>query len=249
MVIVFISIILVSLISFSGIALLLFNKRIERFLPLLVSLSAGTLFGGAFFHLFPEAVEKGFSINTSIFALLGIVVFFLIDKLIHFGHRKREKAHTHVATAGIEKKSMAYLNLIGDGLHNFLDGLVIVASYMVNIPTGMATTLAVIIHELPQEMVDFGVLVYAGFSKKKALFFNFLSALASLLGAFVGIILNNQEWFLEFALPFTGGAFVYIAGSNLIPELLQREQSFSSFLIDFLFFIGGILVMYGLLFV
>ena len=245
-----ISVIVVSLVSFVGIITLFFRKKkIDRLLLILVSISAGTLFGGAFFHLIPEAVEESgsFSVSISFLILAGITIFFLLDKLIHWRHSHTESSLIH--TTKENKPSVAYLNLLGDGFHNFLDGLIIAGSYLVSIPTGIATTIVVVIHETPQEIADFGVLMYSGLSKWKALLFNFFSATLAIVGAIVGLILGTQsEIFIAAIVPFAGGAFVYIAGSNLIPELLRKNHELKILLQQFLAFIVGIIIMYGLLF-
>jgi len=245
-----ISVIVVSLVSFVGIITLFFRKKkIDRLLLILVSISAGTLFGGAFFHLIPEAVEESgsFSVSISFLILAGITIFFLLDKLIHWRHSHTESSLIH--TTKENKPSVAYLNLLGDGFHNFLDGLIIAGSYLVSIPTGIATTIAVVIHETPQEIADFGVLMYSGLSKWKALLFNFFSATLAIAGAIVGLILGTQsEIFMVAIVPFAGGAFIYIAGSNLIPELLRKNHGLKILLQQFLAFVVGIIIMYGLLF-
>jgi len=245
------SVILVSLISFIGIITLFINKaKLDKFLLTLVSLSAGTLFGGAFFHLIPQSVESsgGFTVFVSSTILLGIITFFVLNKLIHWKHTHSKKEVIHKSHKG--KKSIAYLNLLGDGIHNFLDGLIIAGSYLVSIPTGIATTIAVTIHEAPQEIADFGVLVYSGFTRKKALMFNFLSAALGIVGAIIGIALGvNSLSFIKIILPFTAGAFIYIAGSNLIPELLCDEHKCSNIIRQIVAFVVGILLMYGLLYI
>jgi zinc and cadmium transporter len=243
------SVILVSLISLIGaVTLLMGTKRVERLLLMLVSLSAGTLLGGAFLHLIPEAVEEAgvFSAAIGLLVLAGIAVFFLLDKLIHWKHHHAESSLLH--TVNDSSPSMAYLNLIGDGFHNLLDGLIIAGSYLVSIPTGVAATIAVIIHETPQEIADFGVLMYAGFSRLKALMFNFLSATLSIAGALIGLVLGaNTELFIKVIVPFAAGAFIYIAASNLLPEVVKKRHGFKMLLLHAFFFIAGILVMYILL--
>ncbi len=245
-----ISVIIVSLISFVGVLTFLFNeKKLNKFLFLFVSLSAGTMFGGAFLHLLPEAVEVagGFTTSISLTILFSIVIFFLLNKLIHLNHSHEESSLVH--TSEKNKSSIAYLNLFGDGVHNFLDGLVIAGGYLVGIPIGIATTIAVIIHEIPQELADFGVLLYSGFSKWKAVFFNLLSAVTAVLGAILGIYLGaKSENFLNFVLPFAAGSFIYIAGSNLIPEILSNKHKMKQFLLQLTMFLIGILIMYLLLF-
>jgi len=245
-----ISVIIVSLISFVGVLTFLFNeKKLNKFLFLFVSLSAGTMFGGAFLHLLPEAVERAGSFTTtiSLMVLSSIVVFFLLNKLIHLHHSHEESSLVHVTTKN--KESIAYLNLIGDGIHNFLDGLVIAGSYLVAIPIGIATTIAVIVHEIPQELTDFGVLIYSGFSKWKAVFFNLLSAATAVIGALIGIYLGTRSQnFITFVLPFAAGSFIYIAGSNLIPEILSGKHKFKQFMLQLAMFLIGIIIMYLLLF-
>ncbi len=245
-----ISVIIVSMISLVGVITLFFRKKkIESLLHILVSISAGTLLGGAFLHLIPEAVEESgsFSVSISILILAGIIVFFILDKLIHWKHSHIESSRIH--TIKEKNPSMAHLNLLGDGFHNFLDGLIIAGSYLVSIPTGIATTIAVIIHETPQEIADFGVLLYSGLSKSKALLLNFFSATIAIVGAIIGLIFGTKsELFVTAILPFAGGAFIYIASSNLIPELLRKKHGLKSLIIQNLAFITGIIIMYGLLF-
>ncbi len=237
-----VSVLLVSIVSFVG--LLSVSTKIlhkHKILLFLVSLSAGTLFGSVFFHLLPEALaDNGYTILTASIILAGIITFFVLEKVIHWhhchGHFFQDKKHSphkeHTTSKKItpQKESIAWLNLMGDGLHNFMDGLVIAGSYLVNIPTGIATTIAVIIHEVPQEFADFGVLIYSGFSIKKALFLNFLSALVAGLGAIIGIFFASKSpLFLSLILPFAAGGFLYIAGSNLIPELHKDCTATESF--------------------
>ncbi len=241
------SVIIVSLVSLLGVFSLLLRKKTERtFLLILVGLSAGTLFGDAILHLLPEAVQgKGFTPSVSLFVLLGIIVFFILERFVHWNHchglpaTEKHVGHGH---------HIGVLNLAGDALHNFIDGLIIAASYFVSIPVGIATTVAVIFHEIPQEIADFGILLYSGFSRAKALFYNFLSATTAILGAIVGLVLGaRSDAFVPFILPFSAGAFIYIAGSNLIPEL-QKEGSLKESVWHLSAMILGILVMVGLLF-
>lgn len=242
------SVVAVSLVSLAGIVTIFFGKKkIDNLLLTLVSISVGTLFGGAFLHLIPEAVEESgeFSVSISFLILAGVVVFFVLDKLIHWRHSHIGLSLIHTRKAN--KASIVYLNLLGDGFHNFLDGLIIAGSYLVSIPTGIATTIAVVIHETPQEIADFGVLVYSGLPKRKALLFNFFTATLAIVGAIVGLILGAQsEIFISAIVPFAGGAFIYIAGSNLIPELLKDNRGLKDLLQQFFALMLGILIMYGL---
>ena len=228
-----------SLISLAGVLTLAMKKsKLESILIFLVSFAVGGLLGGAFIHLLPEIVEKqGFTISVSLSLLSGILVFFVLEKFIHW-------RHCHVPTSKKHPHPLAVMNLVGDGFHNFIDGMIIAGSYLVAIPIGITTTVAVILHEIPQEIGDFGVLLYAGFSKKKALFFNFLSALTAVLGAgltlTIGKIIPN---FSLFIVPFTAGGFIYIAGSDLIPELHKQNLSASRSIVQFLALVLGILIM------
>lgn len=238
------SVLIVSLISLAGILTFSLNKKkLKKIVLFLVSFSAGALFGDAFIHLLPEAVaEYGFKLSISIYLILGILVFFILEKFIHW-------RHCHIPTSKKHSHPVAFMNLIGDGVHNFVDGMVIAGSYLVNIQVGIATTVAVLLHEIPQEIGDFGVLIYAGFSKAKALFFNFLSALIAVLGAIVAIVIGSGiENFSMFLLPFTAGGFIYIAGSDLIPEL-HKECVPSKSLMQFFSLLLGIAVMLLLAFI
>ncbi|MBD3164273.1 ZIP family metal transporter [Candidatus Woesearchaeota archaeon] len=233
------SVLIVSLISLIGIiTFALKAKKMNNIALFLVSFAAGSLFGGAFIHLLPESAEEmGFGIEVSLYALLGIVIFFLLENVIHW-------RHCHIPTSEEHPHPFGLMNLVGDGFHNLIDGMVIAASYMASVQLGIATTLAVILHEIPQEIGDFGVLIHAGYSKVKALFFNFLSALTAILGAIIVLFLGSGfESFTLALLPFTAGGFIYIAGSDLIPELKKACYPLSRVALQFLALILGIAVM------
>ncbi len=212
-----ISVIIVSLISLLGILFFLLQKStLKRTLLFLVSLSAGSLFGGALLHLLPEVVEHdGFTLTVSLSVLAGVIIFFLIEKYVHWHHCHDPSCQGH-------KHHLVVMNLVGDGVHNFIDGLIIAGSYLVSIHLGIATTIAVILHEVPQEIGDFGVLIYSGLSKLKALLWNLGSALLAVIGAIVGLYFGSSETFLHLIIPFAAGGFIYIAGSDLIPELHKK---------------------------
>jgi zinc and cadmium transporter len=228
---------LVSLIAFIGIAVVLLKERLlEKILLVLVALSAGAMMGGAFLHLIPEAIEFA-NPNMFIFILTGFVLFFLVEKIFQWRHCHAAKCTVH---------SFAYMNLFGDAIHNFIDGLIIAASFVADINLGIVTTLAVVLHEVPQELGDFGVLVYGGFGKAKALFMNFMCALAAVLGSVIGYYLSGYTGLsITFLLPFAAGGFIYISASDLIPEL-KKEVDMKKSLLGFGVFILGILMMYGL---
>lgn len=233
-----ISVLIVSLISFVGVLALAINiKRLNKIILYLVSFAAGTLLGDAFIHLIPELIEKNsFTLQTSFMILGGIVIFFTLEKFIHWQHCHipQTEKHTH---------PFAITNLVGDGVHNLLDGLIIGASYIVNIQLGIATTIAVIFHEIPQEIGDFGVLIQGGFSKGKALLFNFFSALAAIIGGVFAVIATGiAPAIAEYVIPLAIGGFIYIAGSDLIPELHKNFETKKS-IIQIIAFVAGIAVM------
>ncbi len=238
-----ISVLLVSLISLIGIITLFFKKLTTKNVILfMVSFAAGALLGDTFIHLLPEAVEEfGFELNLSLYILLGILIFFILEKFIHW-------RHCHHPTSEEHPHPLAFMNLIGDGLHNFVDGMIIAGSYLVSVPLGIATTIAVVLHEIPQEIGDFGILLHAGLSKAKALSFNFLSAIVAIIGAILTLIIGSSiENFSLFLIPFTAGGFIYIASADLIPEMHKQTKPLLSFM-QLVGFVSGIVVMSLLLF-
>jgi zinc and cadmium transporter len=239
-----VSVIIVSLISLIGIITLSIKAvKLNKLLIYLISFSAGALFGDAFLHLLPEIVSvSGFTTQISLLTLLGIGIFFVIEKVIHWQHCHHPITEKHV-------HSFAIMNLIGDGVHNFLDGIIIGVSYIVSIPVGIATTIAVVLHEIPQEIGDFGVLLHGGFSKSKALLLNFVTASAAILGAILALLASKYIPNIEqILIPIAVGGFIYIAGSDLIPELHKEFETKKAFL-QLLALALGVLVMYLLLFV
>lgn len=236
------SVIIVSLVSLMGVfTLSLSREKLNKILIYLVSFAAGTLLGDAFIHLIPEAFEilKN-KLLFSVYILLGILVFFIIEKFLHW-------RHCHKVACDDHPHPFSYIILMGDSVHNFIDGMVIAASYLVSIPVGIATTLAVVFHEIPQEIGDFGSLIYGGFTKVKALTFNFLTALTAIAGAVIVLLLNiNDGKLTEFLVPFAAGGFIYIASADLIPELHKDTEPKKSFW-QLVTFILGIGLMFGLL--
>ena len=233
-----VSVALVSAISLIGVFSLSLNQeRLKKILLFLVSFAVGALFGDAFMHLLPESFEKlGFNLATSLFIVGGILFFFVLEKFVRW-------RHCHIPTSEMHPHPVVTMNLIGDGVHNLIDGMLIGASYCVSIPIGIATTLAVVLHEIPQEIGDFGVLVHGGLSVKKALAFNFLSAVTAILGALISLVIGPHlaDYSLSL-LPITAGGFIYIAGSDLIPEL-QHEVKLSNSILQFSSIILGVGVM------
>lgn len=234
----FLAVLIVSLISFVGIFTLSIKaEQLKKILLYIIGFSTGALFGDVFIHLLPEMIkENSFTIITSFCLISGILVFFIMEKIIHWQHCHMPITKQHV-------HPFAYTIIIGDALHNVIDGMIITSSFIVNVPLGMATTLAVIFHEIPQEIGDFGILIHGGFSKKKALFINFLAALTAFIGMFIAFFLNGIISGIQgFFIPFTIGSFIYIAGSDLIPEL-HKETELRKSALQLIAFILGIFVM------
>lgn len=234
----FLSVGLASSISLIGIFFISINKKkLPKILIFLVSFAVGALFGDAFIHLLPESFEKlGSNLSTSLLALSGIFIFFILEKFIRW-------RHCHIPTSESHIHPLVTMNIIGDGVHNFIDGMLIAASYIISVPLGIATTLAIILHEIPQELGNFGVFLHAGLSIKKALIYNFLSALTAFLGAFFSLLIaNGNTQFALYLLPITAGGFIYIAGSDLMPEI-QHETKSSTSIYQFISILAGIFIM------
>ncbi len=226
----------VSLISLIGILTLAIKENLlQKILFCLVGFSAGALLGGAFLHILPEALARISSTTVFSLLILGIIVFFMLERYLHW-------RHCHEGNA-CKIHAFSYLSLFGGGLHNFFDGAMIAAAFLVSLRLGAVTTFAIILHEIPHELGGFAVLVHGGFSRKKALFFNFLSALTAILGALFGYFLNSCiQGFSDLILSFTAGGFIYIATSDLIPEL-HKENDLKRATAAFFAFLSGILVM------
>lgn len=236
------SVLIISLVSFAGVfALVLKKDLLGRSVFVLVSLAVGALLGDVFIHIIPEAYgELSNPTMTSLTIIAGILFFFILEKVLHWHHHTSEHAEEHPHPIG-------KMILLGDGVHNFIDGIIIAASYLVSIEVGVATTVAVILHEIPQEIGNFGVLIHAGYSTAKALWYNFLSALAAVLGAAVALVLGGMtEQFAIWLLPLTAGGFIYIALSDLIPEL-HKDVRAGQGVIQVIAIIVGILSMMALL--
>ena len=234
------SVLLISLLAFVGLfTLSLKKKTLDRILIYLVSFAAGALIGDAFIHLLPEIVkEVGFTLTVSLWVLVGMVSMFILEKFVHWHHCHH---HSHENHSNI--KPFAIMNLVGDGVHNFIDGLIIGASYLISIPVGIATTVAVALHEIPQEIGDFGVLIHGGFSRAKALLFNFLSALMAVLGVIIALTSSIYIPGIEQILvPLAAGQFIYISAADLIPEL-HKETDTKKSILQLIWFILGIIIM------
>lgn len=214
------SVFVVSTISLLGIfTLSIQESRLKKIILFLVSFAVGALFGDAIIHLIPEAFEKLSSrASASILILSGILIFFILEKFVHWRHCHTVECDSHV-------RSIAAVNIVGNIVHNLIDGMLIGASYSASFSLGVGTTIAILLHEIPQEIGNFGILVHSGYQVKKAVMINFLSALVAFLGVVLALALENYvSNFTFFIIPITAGGFLYIAGSDLIPELKHETK-------------------------
>jgi zinc and cadmium transporter len=221
-----VSVFVVSLISLVGIAAIsLSERRVRQMIFVSVSLAAGAMFGDAFIHILPESfATPDRATKTSTSVLLGILTFFVLEKFLRWRH-----AHEFEGESQRTIEPVGYLNLFADATHNLIDGMLVGAAYSVSVSVGLATTIAIILHEIPQELGDFGVLINAGFSRARALVFNLLSGLLAIVGAIVSLLASHSVVsFSEFMLPFTAGGFIYIAGCDLLPKLQKERKPLKS---------------------
>ncbi len=229
-----VSVVVVSAVSLVGVFTLSINiDRLRKWLLYMVSFAAGALLGDAFIHLLPEVLEEADDVSIiSLYILAGIIFFFILEKVIYW-------RHCHLPTTEMHPHPVGMINLVGDGFHNFIDGAIIAGSYLISVPVGIATTLAVVLHEIPQEIGDFSILIHAGYTKAKALLFNLGSGLVAIAGAVLTILVGSLvEHAALFLVPFTIGGFIYIAAADLIPEIHREEHTGRSFLQLFYFLLG-----------
>lgn len=211
-------------------SMFLSRKAFDNVLFFFISFSAGVLLSGAFFHLISESIELSGTFETFKFVFFGFTGFFLLEKLFYWHHCHDRECKSH---------PVGKLILIGDTLHNFIDGVIIATSFLISPELGILTSIMIILHEIPQELGDFAVLVYSGMERKRALVLNFFSQLACFAGAGVGIALAEITSFLSVLLPIAAGGFIYIAASDLIPEL-HKEREVRKSMLSFLIFIAGV---------
>jgi zinc and cadmium transporter len=228
----------VSLVSFIGVFFIGLKEAVlGKILMALVGFASGSLIGAVFFDLIPEAAESGQAIW--LYVVAGILIFFVMEKFLYWRHCHEGKCEVH---------NFAYLNIIGDGTHNFIDGMLIAAGFLTSASLGYTTTLAVMFHEIPQELGDYGVLLYGGFGTKKALAYNFLSAVTAVAGALVTYFLvegSKIQILAELLVPFAAGGFIYIATTDLMPELHKKTQAKDS-VIQLMALLLGIALMFSL---
>ena len=231
---------LISVCVWVAVLFLFFKKEtLSKITMFLVSLSAGALMGGAFLHLLPEASEGMEAEKLFFIVLLAFVFFFLIEKIFHWRHCHKDNCEIH---------TFGYMNLVGDSIHNFIDGLVIASVFMIDFKLGVITTLAIALHEIPQEIGDFGVLIHAGFNKVKALVLNYIVATTVILGGIVGYFAAFYvDGAIAYLLSIAAGGFIYIAASDLMPEI-RKESNIKKSIISFGIFLLGIIIMFAVKF-
>ena len=214
----------IALISLAIVVLLSWKERIlNEILILLVALSAGTMIGGAFLHLLPEAIEETDIEIIFPIILFGFMVFYVLEKVLHFHHTHKADGHIH---------TFHYMSIIGASIHSFIDGLLIAASFVVSIPLGITTSIMVASHEIPKKVGDFGVLVYGGFYRKKALVINFIASLGVIIGGIFGFIISTSiEIATEYLLPLAAGGFIYVGAADLLPEIRKESDIRKSIII------------------
>src|SRR3989339_2077374 len=233
--IIFLASLAASLISFVGGIVAIFNEeKVRRSTHFIVSFAIGALLSVSFLDLIPEAVEMSSARKAMPFVLLGVFIFFLLAKFIFWYHCHDGQCPVH---------TYSYLILWGDFLHNFVDGIILALTFLVDLRLGLLTTVAVILHEIPQEIGDFGILIHGGFSRRKALWYNFLSAISVVIGAVLTYALGAVlEPFLPLGLALVAGAFIYLAAVDLMPEL-HETTGFSHALIQIVFIAMGALLV------
>jgi zinc and cadmium transporter len=220
-----------------SVTLLLPEGAFTRALTPLVAFAAGTLLGGAFFHMLPAALA-GDAAPGAVFAwtMAGFALFFALEQFLHWHHCQRAAADC--------RRPLTYLILIGDALHNFLGGLGVAGVFLVDVRLGAAAWLAAAAHEVPQELGDFGVLVHGGWTRGRALLFNLLSGLTFLVGGLLAWALSARID-TAFLVPFAAGNFLYIGASDLVPEVRSHERAAAN-LLHFAAFAAGLLLLWGL---
>ncbi len=237
-----VAVVVVSLVSLVGVLVLVAkDETLRKLVPVLVSFAVGALLGDALLHILPELAEEG-GLTTGIeLVIVGAIIgFFVLEKFIHLHHQLDSPAHAHI-------HPVALTNLIGDGIHNFVDGAIIAGSFLASSTLGLATTAAVALHEIPQEMGDLGVLVHAGLTPRRAVVYNLASAFTAIVGGVLTLALSGAvEDLSRVMLALSAGAFIYIAGADLIPEL-HRATDWRTSLWQFIGVTGGFAVMAALL--
>ncbi len=235
LIVILVSLLIISLLSFTGAFALALNKKLLRnLLVTLTSFAAGALLAVAFFDLFPESFELSGKKSFGL-VLIGLIIFFILERFIHWHHCHGEECDVHTEH---------YLNLVGDSIHNFLDGGIIAAAYLVDTSIGITTTIAVAAHEIPQEIGDFSILIHGGFNERKALLFNFLTALTAVVGGLLTVYLSSiVNNLVPFLIALSTGGFIYIATADLLPAI-AKETNRRKIILHSTAFLIGISILY-----
>ncbi len=216
-----------------SVTLVLQETTLKKLLLPLVALAAGTLLGGALFHMIPASVEKlGNDFSIYIWIVVGFALFLGLEQFLHWHHCHR---------APSQHRPLTYLILVADAVHNFIGGLAVAGAFLIDVNVGISTWLAAAAHEVPQELGDFGILVHGGWSKGRALLYNFLSALTFLVGGLVTYA-ASFNFDMTLLLPFAAGNFIYIAAADLIPEI-KHEETAATNIVHFLSFLLGLALL------
>ena len=247
----FVSVTIAGAVSFVGLLTLSMSEtRVRRLATFFVSFAAGALLGDTFIHLVPEIFRDARgpeALRASLLILAGILLFFVVEKLLRHEHGL---LHRHHHREPIARPELAAVNLLGDAIHNYIDGLLIGASWLAGPELGISTTLAVLLHEIPQELGDFGILVHSGLTVRRAALLNIASAAVAILGTATAVIAGAvaHERVTQWLIPMTAGGFVYIAAADLIPEL-QHDRRLRALAVQTILISCGIVVMALLAFV
>ncbi|MFH1094750.1 MAG: ZIP family metal transporter [Candidatus Micrarchaeota archaeon] len=232
---------IVSAISLLGVfTLSIKDELLHALLPPMVAFAGGALLATAFFDILPESLAASGIEGTMRFAVVGVLLSLIIEKFLHWHHH-----HKHHHRGDKTEQPFTYLALIGGSIHNFIDGTIIAASFIVSPAMGIVSTFAIIAHEIPHEVGDFSLLIYGGFSRRKALLFNFLSGLVAIAGSLAAFFLSPVlPGLAGVLLPIAAGNFIYISCVDLVPDM-HKEQDLKKSALQFLLFLLGMAVIIG----
>lgn len=234
----------VGIISFVGI-LVFYKNSSEKLVEITISLAAGALLGAVFLSILPELFSQSSNgeglkpLTLSTIILISIIAFFLVERMFHWHHCQCDRPY-HPGG----KRPMGYINLFGDGFHNFVDGALIASSFLIDPLLGIVTTVVIVLHEIPQEISDFSILLYSGFSKAQALWWNFVSALMAVLGGVLAFYFSQSlDTLIPILLAVASGSFLYLAMSDIMPEL-HRKQDKKLMVTQFMWLVTGVAIIF-----
>ena len=224
-------------VALSSSLLLLNNKWLERISSYLLYLAGGTLLGSALLGLIPEATESMCIHDVAMWVLGGIILFFILEKIILWRTCRDENCAR-------QNHAAAPMIIIGDAIHNAIDGVVIAASFLTSVELGIFVTFSVLLHEIPQELGDFGILIKSGYSRKKALLYNMLSGSSAIVsGVLAYFLLDYVEHFIPYTIAIAAASFLYVALADLIPEM-HKESKAKESVIQIVLILVGITIIY-----